>query len=334
MSDNHPSNYDPVIGGQEISLSPVLGGIEAIKSALRSNDYEVRIRALNDALNYGEDGANLLITVMKKDKDWRVQYEAWKILLESGNTSVKDFQIPCRKIDNIRARYKAGERDFRWADLREAKLRWADLSKADLSGANLYRARLYEADLSETNLTGANLGRANLTWANLSGANLSQADLSGASLSGANLNQADLSGAYLYGVIVDESTQIDPKWRLVCEIFNQDGYQKNLRNIDLSGTNLSEANLEGTDLTGAILSGANLNQADLKGANVQGAKLRGADSREANYTNAKMSWSFLLSYWLVKGVYLLFYSLRMLWGFLVVLVDALKTVLLESLRKY
>ncbi|WAS05149.1 hypothetical protein LQF76_14220 [Gloeomargaritales cyanobacterium VI4D9] len=41
MSDNHPSNYDPVIGGQEISLSPVLGGIEAIKSALRSNDYEV-----------------------------------------------------------------------------------------------------------------------------------------------------------------------------------------------------------------------------------------------------------------------------------------------------
>jgi len=139
-----------------------------------------------------------------------------------------------------------------------------------------------------------------------------------------------LSGAYLYGVIVDESTQIDPKWRLVCEIFNQDGYQKNLRNIDLSGVNLSKVDLEGTDLTGA-----NLNQAaDLKGANVRGAKLRGADSREANYTNAKMSWSFVLSYWLAKGVYLLFYSLRMLWGFLVVLVDALKTVLLESLRKY
>jgi len=182
MSNNHPINYDPVIGGQEISLSPVLGGIEVIKSALRSNDYEVRIRALGDALKYGEDGANLLMTVMQEDKDWRVQYWAWKILLESGNTRVKDFQIPYRKIDDIRARYKAGERDFRWADLREAKLRWANLSEADLSGSDLYWARLYEANLSETNLTGAdlpgaNLGRANLTWANLTWANLSGANL-------------------------------------------------------------------------------------------------------------------------------------------------------------
>jgi len=43
---------------------------------------------------------------------------------------------------DIISRYKAGERDFRYADLRDAKLRYADLMGAklryaDLSGADL-----------------------------------------------------------------------------------------------------------------------------------------------------------------------------------------------------
>jgi len=119
-------SYDPVIGGQEIILSPVLGGIEAIKYALQSDNYEVRTRALEDALNYGDDGANLVITVMKEDKDWRVQYEAWDILLKSKIpdlvSKARDFEIPWRQINDIKARYEAGERDFRWANLSEADL--------------------------------------------------------------------------------------------------------------------------------------------------------------------------------------------------------------------
>ena len=77
--------------------------------------------------------------------------------------------------EELIAKYKAGERDFRYADLSYANLRGANMSYADLSGANL----------SEADLSGADLSGANLRDTNLSGANLSRADLSGADLSGA-----------------------------------------------------------------------------------------------------------------------------------------------------
>lgn len=87
-----------------------------------------------------------------------------------------------------------------------------------------------------------------------------------------------------------------------------------LRDIDLSGVNLSRANLRGADLTdtdlnganlsgaslaGADLSGAMLGDANLKGANLQrcslalanlgGANLAGANLQEANLSNANLS---------------------------------------------
>ena len=72
-------------------------------------------------------------------------------------------------------KYKAGERDFRYVDLRGANLRGADLSEANLSGADLSGA-----NLSGANLRGADLRWANLRWANLRGADLSEANLRGA----------------------------------------------------------------------------------------------------------------------------------------------------------
>ena len=107
--------------------------------------------------------------------------------------------------EELLAKYQAGERDFRGAnlhgadlsganlhgaDLRKADLRGADLSKADLSGANLH-----VADLSWANLHGADLSRADLIEADLSVASLIDADLRGADLRGADLHGADLSGA-------------------------------------------------------------------------------------------------------------------------------------------
>jgi len=68
-------------------------------------------------------------------------------------------------------RYKAGERDFSWA--------------------NLHGADLHEADLCRADLRGANLRGANLRWADLHGANLRWADLCRADLRGANLREAD-----------------------------------------------------------------------------------------------------------------------------------------------
>jgi uncharacterized protein YjbI with pentapeptide repeats len=97
------------------------------------------------------------------------------------------------------AKYDAGERDFRRADLSGANLRRANLSGADLYGANLSGADLSDAILHRADLRGANLRGADLHRANLYGANLSGADLSDANLHRANLGRADLSGANLVG---------------------------------------------------------------------------------------------------------------------------------------
>ncbi|MFS8914434.1 pentapeptide repeat-containing protein, partial [Synechococcus sp. B60.2] len=159
-------------------------------------DPKVRIQAIKGALKYGSRGAELVIHALQNDPNWEVQFAAWETLLKSKDPQhvqvAKSHRLPLRQVGDVRARYKAGERDFRWADLSGADLWRANLSQADLRGANLSRAGLSGANLSE-----ANLWLADLSGANLSGANLSQANLRGAKLGGTNLRGANLWGAKL-----------------------------------------------------------------------------------------------------------------------------------------
>ena len=84
-----------------------------------------------------------------------------------------------------KVKFKKGEIDLRYANLRDV----------DLSGADLRFADLRNADLEGANLSKADLRYANLTWAYLGMADLSKADLSKADLQG-----ADLYGAHLKDV--------------------------------------------------------------------------------------------------------------------------------------
>lgn len=59
-----------------------------------------------------------------------------------------------------------------------------------------------------------------------------------------------------------------------------------LRNIDLSGADLSRANLSGADLSHANLSGANFGGTNLSGARLNKANLSGADLSHANLSEA------------------------------------------------
>ena len=166
------------------------------------------------------------------------------------------------------------------ANLRVALLRVANLRGADLWGANLRGANLRNADLSSANLSGAVL------WgANLSGANLRNANLRGAVLWGANLSSANLSGA-----IIDDTTQLERKWRLVHAIVNQGGLDQALSGADLSGAVLS-----GADLSDFNFSGANLSDANLSDANLNGANLSNANLSDANLSTAEVSSAFLIS---------------------------------------
>ncbi|BAY74521.1 leucine rich repeat variant [Nostoc linckia NIES-25] len=62
-NQNQPGEFDAVLRGeaQKPNYAVVLGGIEGVKNRLNSEDYEVRVAALKDALNYGDVGVDLII---------------------------------------------------------------------------------------------------------------------------------------------------------------------------------------------------------------------------------------------------------------------------------
>jgi len=83
MSDNqNPNPYDAVLGGQNQTLegAAVLGGIEGVKLRLSNENPEVRIKALHQALNYGEPGIDLIIKALE-DEFPQVQVKAYSLLV-------------------------------------------------------------------------------------------------------------------------------------------------------------------------------------------------------------------------------------------------------------
>lgn len=135
------------------------------------------------------------------------------------------YRSPSRRVgqgerpsSSVRSWYRAGQRDFRDADLIGANFRRARLCGVDFRGADLS-----DADLNGADLTGANLTEAKLTGANLRGAiladaifhrvDLTRADLIGADLCDASFCQAELGevrcdSIYLASTLVD--TDIGP----------------------------------------------------------------------------------------------------------------------------
>lgn len=194
---------------------------------------------------------------------------------------------------------------LRGTDLRGTDLRGTDLSWTDLRGTIIDISTQLEQkwqviheilnqgasgrDLSGTDLKWADLRRADLRRANLRGS-----DLSGTDLSEADLSDADLRRANLRGTIINTSTQLEQKWRLVHEIVNQEASGRDLSGTDLSDADLwwadlSRAVLSGTNLSGAVLSGANLRRADLRSVDLRWADLSEADLRRADLRGADLN---------------------------------------------
>lgn len=86
-----PREYDAVLGGNSPSLegAAVLGGIEGVKLRLQNPDAQVKIAALEQALNYGEQGLDLVIEGLK-DESVELQLQAY--LLLSNKTEPKAKQ--------------------------------------------------------------------------------------------------------------------------------------------------------------------------------------------------------------------------------------------------
>ncbi|MBS9386143.1 MAG: SUMF1/EgtB/PvdO family nonheme iron enzyme [Dolichospermum sp. BR01] len=89
-----PQEYDAVLGGNSPLLegAAVLGGIEGVKLRLQNPDAQLRIAALEQAVNYGEQGLDLVIAGLK-DKSWDIQNTAYLILSDRTETKVKQALI-------------------------------------------------------------------------------------------------------------------------------------------------------------------------------------------------------------------------------------------------
>ena len=87
-----PREYDAVLGGNSPSLegAAVLGGIEGVKLRLQNPDAKVRIAALQQALNYGEQGLDLVIAGLK-DESWDIQNAAYLILNSRPESRIKQI---------------------------------------------------------------------------------------------------------------------------------------------------------------------------------------------------------------------------------------------------
>ncbi|MEQ8963199.1 MAG: hypothetical protein RLP02_35720, partial [Coleofasciculus sp. C2-GNP5-27] len=86
---NQPNPNDAVLGGQGLPLnSGVLGGLEGVKQRLTSESEEIRMAALDEALNYGQPGKDVLRQVVKTETG-DLQLIAYNLLSQQVNEKEK-----------------------------------------------------------------------------------------------------------------------------------------------------------------------------------------------------------------------------------------------------
>ena len=131
--------YDAVLGGNSPSLdgAAVLGGIEGVKLRLQNPDAKVRIAALEQALNCGEQGLDLVIEGLK-DKSWNVEYTAYSLLKPLTENKVKqaliEFNAPLKQwsADYTYLRDLLAQGKWQQADARTARIILAVAKKEEI----------------------------------------------------------------------------------------------------------------------------------------------------------------------------------------------------------
>ncbi|MDP5015821.1 MAG: hypothetical protein NWQ43_00650 [Dolichospermum sp.] len=121
-----PREYDAVLGGNSPLLegAAVLGGIEGVKLRLQNPDVKVRIAAIKEAFNYGEQGLDLVLIEGLNDESVEVQNAACLVLggihrlklwLKNLNTKVKEVKLRLKSQDT-RVRIKALEQAVKYGE--------------------------------------------------------------------------------------------------------------------------------------------------------------------------------------------------------------------------
>ncbi len=81
LKRDRPNEFDAVIGNQGIAAqgSMILGGVEGIKQRLNSHSLQAKIAALEEAVNYGTTGLQVLLEYLN-DRDLQIQDRVYELL--------------------------------------------------------------------------------------------------------------------------------------------------------------------------------------------------------------------------------------------------------------
>ncbi|KJH73239.1 STM4015 family protein [Aliterella atlantica] len=88
MQNNQSRKEDAVLGGQSPFQGIATGSIEGVKLRLNSPVMEVRVTALNDALNYGDAGLEVVLQALQ-DRSRQIQRSAYRLLRKRQELQVK-----------------------------------------------------------------------------------------------------------------------------------------------------------------------------------------------------------------------------------------------------
>jgi hypothetical protein len=78
---DRPNEFDTVLGNQGIAAqgSLILGRVDGIKQRLNSYSFQVKPTALEDAVNYGTAGLQVLLEYLD-DRDLQIQNRVYELL--------------------------------------------------------------------------------------------------------------------------------------------------------------------------------------------------------------------------------------------------------------
>lgn len=150
---NQPREFDVVIGGDASSpnYGVVLGGIDAVKNRLNSEDYKVKITALEDALKYGDEGIDLIIEALytndynihklvinllrqagQKGKQELLYYDPWLwfTTFKCWNSNFS-FYYNDNVGDTINVAYEAGDKDRLTRLIRDSRAKYLEAIKCE-----------------------------------------------------------------------------------------------------------------------------------------------------------------------------------------------------------
>ncbi len=86
-----PGDFDAVLGGTKQAYEDleVLGGIEELQIYYNNPDPQHRIIIIQQALNYGDQGTEFLLEVLKKDDSREVKDAAYNLLFSQYSELAK-----------------------------------------------------------------------------------------------------------------------------------------------------------------------------------------------------------------------------------------------------